>query len=563
MAILWAILAGILSGAAFGRPVQRWRIAAASGALGAALAALAALAGDDPWLGAALGVGAAAIIARWARQATLDGARLALLALGALLALRLALAPLLPLAPDEAQYWDWSRTLDWAYYSKPGGIAWLIAAWTALAGDSLVALRLLGLLLAALALAGAWMAARRLDLPPWPATALAALLPIHALTAGLITTDVPLLACWAWLLVLLLAALDAPRWWQPPLAALLLALGINAKYAMLYSVAALALMLAAAPLRRLLARQLPALLVGIALGLAPLAAWNAAHDWAGLRHVAGQASGSPAWWRPCEYLGGQLAVGFPVSLLLPWALAWAWRRRHERPALWLLAAAALAPLVILLAVSLQAKVQPNWAAMSWLPAALLAAAWLQGEAPRWARSLAIAGAGLVLLAAALLSALPALRARYPSLPPSVPERKLAGFDELAAEVEAELARAPAFVLTGSYELAAALAWQQRHRPRPFCANFGRRFHQYDLWGGPGEAERGRDAVFVLELARDDALADDWRARLPPGLIADFAGHDHPRLVRVARGGRVWRQFLVVRLVAFDGRLDSARAAVRW
>ena len=30
------------------------------------------------------------------------------------------------LAPDEAHYWDWSRNLDWGYYSKGPLIAWLI-----------------------------------------------------------------------------------------------------------------------------------------------------------------------------------------------------------------------------------------------------------------------------------------------------------------------------------------------------------------------------------------------------------------------------------------------------
>src|SRR5262245_46087306 len=32
----------------------------------------------------------------------------------------------LDLSPDEAHYWDWSRHLDWSYYSKGPGIDWLI-----------------------------------------------------------------------------------------------------------------------------------------------------------------------------------------------------------------------------------------------------------------------------------------------------------------------------------------------------------------------------------------------------------------------------------------------------
>src|SRR5215831_18300368 len=40
----------------------------------------------------------------------------------------------LELAPDEAHYWDWSRHLDWSYYSKGPLVAYLIRAGCELAG---------------------------------------------------------------------------------------------------------------------------------------------------------------------------------------------------------------------------------------------------------------------------------------------------------------------------------------------------------------------------------------------------------------------------------------------
>src|SRR6266436_4065318 len=40
----------------------------------------------------------------------------------------------LNLAPDEAHYWDWSRHLDWSYYSKGPLVAYLIRAGCMLAG---------------------------------------------------------------------------------------------------------------------------------------------------------------------------------------------------------------------------------------------------------------------------------------------------------------------------------------------------------------------------------------------------------------------------------------------
>src|SRR5688572_7590319 len=45
------------------------------------------------------------------------------------------------LAPDEAHYWDWSRHLDWSYYSKGPLVAWMIRASCTLFGDVMPAVR--------------------------------------------------------------------------------------------------------------------------------------------------------------------------------------------------------------------------------------------------------------------------------------------------------------------------------------------------------------------------------------------------------------------------------------
>src|SRR5262245_32836074 len=42
----------------------------------------------------------------------------------------------LDLAPDEAHYWDWSRHLDWSYYSKGPLVAYLIRGGCLLAGPA-------------------------------------------------------------------------------------------------------------------------------------------------------------------------------------------------------------------------------------------------------------------------------------------------------------------------------------------------------------------------------------------------------------------------------------------
>jgi len=43
---------------------------------------------------------------------------------------------------DEAQYWAWSKDLDWGYFTKPPLIAWVIWLTTSIFGDAEWAVRL-------------------------------------------------------------------------------------------------------------------------------------------------------------------------------------------------------------------------------------------------------------------------------------------------------------------------------------------------------------------------------------------------------------------------------------
>src|SRR6516164_9912599 len=71
----------------------------------------------------------------------------------------------LDLAPDEAHYWDWSRNLDWSYYSKGPAVAYLIrgschlaGSWsTWLTGSEMLAVRLPAVLCGSLLLASLYV----------------------------------------------------------------------------------------------------------------------------------------------------------------------------------------------------------------------------------------------------------------------------------------------------------------------------------------------------------------------------------------------------------------------
>src|SRR5688572_24074277 len=101
----------------------------------------------------------------------------------------------LELYPDEAQYWLWSRTLDFGYYSKPPVIAWAIWATTAIGGDAEAWVRLSACLFQAGATVVVFLIGRRLygGAVGLAAAALYGLMPGIQLSALVAATDAPLL----------------------------------------------------------------------------------------------------------------------------------------------------------------------------------------------------------------------------------------------------------------------------------------------------------------------------------------------------------------------------------
>ena len=67
-----------------------------------------------------------------------------------------------PLSADEAHYWEWSRRLDWSYYSKGPMVAYLIALSTRLGGHTEFWVRLPAVLLGTATAGIAYLLARRI-----------------------------------------------------------------------------------------------------------------------------------------------------------------------------------------------------------------------------------------------------------------------------------------------------------------------------------------------------------------------------------------------------------------
>src|SRR5690242_11998748 len=133
----------------------------------------------------------------------------------------------LDLAPDEAHYWDWSRHLDWSYYSKGPLVAWIIRAsceltgtWSeAHTGSLMFAVRLPAVVCGTLLLASLYVLTVQVhgrEPLALAVVAMALTLPVIAVGSSVMTIDAPYTCCWGWALVLGHRAIFRGSWWAWP-----------------------------------------------------------------------------------------------------------------------------------------------------------------------------------------------------------------------------------------------------------------------------------------------------------------------------------------------------------
>jgi 4-amino-4-deoxy-L-arabinose transferase-like glycosyltransferase len=300
----------------------------------------------------------------------------------------------LELYPDEAQYWLWSRELAFGYYSKPPMLAWLIALTTGVGGDAEPWVRMSSPLLhAATGLILFKVAERLFDRRTafW-AGVLYLLMPGVQLSAGIASTDAPLLffaslALWAYV-----ALQDRPSARLALLAGLALGGAFLSKYASLYLLLGVGLHLVWSRESRTAwtPARTGAALAGFALVAAPNLVWNALNDFSTVTHTAANAN-----WRlsdlfhpleALEFLASQTMVLGPVPLVALFIGAGRIlmkRQAAEGPDRLLLAFVG-PPIILVFVQAFLSRANANWAAVAYAPAVVLVAAWLiRWRARRW------------------------------------------------------------------------------------------------------------------------------------------------------------------------------------
>ena len=143
----------------------------------------------------------------------------------------------LELSADEAQYWLWSKKLNWGYFSKPPMIAWLIHVSNNIFGDYDYSIRILAPVIHGINALVIFRLSQEINdnyLAHFLSSLIWLTLPIVGVGSFLMSTDTPLMLIWTTSLLLTVKANNSDNAFLWSLAGLIAGIALYAKYAALY-----------------------------------------------------------------------------------------------------------------------------------------------------------------------------------------------------------------------------------------------------------------------------------------------------------------------------------------
>lgn len=426
---------------------------------------------------------------------------ISLLGVKALLALFFIHSGLLGLGPDEAQYWTWSRELDWGYYSKPPGIAWQIWAGTTIFGDTELGVRFMAVVINFLIPIAIYLLARCCRLKEriafWAAVAFA-FSPLGILGSFLATTDGGLVLFWT--LGCSIVAWSLSKGSTPNYFLLGLMIACGALFKWPIYLLWIFVLLSMIPYKEM---RSPVLFLGIAvslLGLLPSVAWNWQHDWATFQHVLSTIKGGHAhtsssgnFW---DFIGAQAALLSPVLfVLLIMAIFVMFRRiRFMWPAVLFCGLVTTILLLVYSSLAIKQKMQGNWVVFAY-PTGVVLLSWYALEYATRARKWLFGGVVLSFILSIAALCLP-----FSSWLPyrMNPFKHNLAWDKMKAELDkAGYDPEIDFLFSDKYQMSSLLSFYSQEKKRAYFLNLqGARKNQFSYWPSMAEEQLHQNGVYV-------------------------------------------------------------------
>jgi undecaprenyl-diphosphatase len=413
----------------------------------------------------------------------------------------------LDLSADEMHYWEWSKRLDLAYYSKGPVVAWAIWLSGLVFGDTPFGVRFPAILCETIFGIILYLYART-RIGPERALLLSVVMRLSPMFLSMgfaITTDPLVLLFWTVSLVFLERIVVQGRGAYWILLGISCGLAVLSKYTAIILPGSVFLYMLLSDRSHFGEKRLYLGALLFLLFLLPILFWNLQNGWVNLghnaAHLAGESSGLKLNYLP-ELAFAQFGLFGPLFFgVLLYSLYLGFRQylAGDRFSGLLTLIAALL-LAVCIFVSLSKRVYANWP----MPAAvtaifLLIRLWPIYEKPFIEKALRISIPLHLFLA--LLIHLPLFGFTFGVPGKYLPTKKLYGWSELAAQLRGYPGQ---FILAENYDIASALAFYLKRPGELYVAPVGeRRMNQYDLWGRAELHRRmGQSALIILKGASD-------------------------------------------------------------
>jgi 4-amino-4-deoxy-L-arabinose transferase-like glycosyltransferase len=270
---------------------------------------------------------------------------------------------------DEAQYWLWSQTLDLGYYSKPPLLAWFLGGYSILFGDSFVSLKIFPVVIYFFISYVIYKLCLNLSFDKKKAQLCALsflIIPAASLSSFLISTDLLLLLFWAISMVLLLKVIKTNLTINFFLLGLFLGLGFLAKYAAIYFLLSLLLLLFLDKTSLKSFRNNPlgvlVFLFSFVVVLLPNILWNFNNGWITFSHTSDNANLQNLnlnFYEPIKFVGSQILMVGPLLFIFVIFFLKNLRLDYENKFLLIFS---LPIIFIVLVESFLVRANANWAA---------------------------------------------------------------------------------------------------------------------------------------------------------------------------------------------------------
>lgn len=291
----------------------------------------------------------------------------------------------LGLAPDEAQYWFWSKNLEWGFYSKPPMIAVLINLSSRICGDSEACIRTGSPLLyffTSMVVYGIGKELFNTRVGLWAAATFATL-PAVFLSSALMSTDPILLLFWSLALYAFIGALRRDTWGLWIIVGGFAGLGMLSKYNMLVFLLSAVVFLLWAPAERKLLFSRKFWVAGVIAFMIwlPNLIWNLEHGLVSFYHTADLAGTTSVslfnFTGLLKFFASQLAVFGPILFCaFLYSCFQLLRQPNKQVEYKLLLTFSLIFLILIMLVALKSRAHANWAAPAYIAASVLVCAYL-------------------------------------------------------------------------------------------------------------------------------------------------------------------------------------------